>query len=74
MNGNLAEKLVEQAPIEEVKQPKPSNPAKMKLVSIVSVWIAFVILYMAITSGNETFMWAALGLVGATSGFLYLKN
>lgn len=70
----LAEKNYEEVPVQEVKETKPANPAKMKLVSIVSVWISFVVLYFSVISGNETFMWSALGLLTACTGFLYVKN
>lgn len=69
--AEVAKKSVEEAPVKEAKK---DPVVQKKLYSIVLVWIAFVILYFAVSSGNETFMWAALGLMAITSGFLYLKN
>lgn len=73
--SNLAEKRVVETPVkEESKQSKPNNVVQIKLFSIITVWIAFVVGYFALSSGSETFMWVALGLIGLTSGFLYMKN
>jgi len=73
--SNLAEKRVVEQPVQEVKkETKPNNAIQIKLFSIITVWIAFVVGYFALSSGSETFMWAALGLIALTSGFLYMKN
>ena len=75
--SNLAQKRVVNTPVKEnkeSKQNKPTNVVQIKLFSIITVWIAFVIGYFALSSGSETFMWIALGLIALTSGFLYMKN
>ena len=61
-------------PLSKVRKSKPNNVVQIKLFSIITVWIAFVVGYFALSSGNETFMWVALGLIAATSGYLYMKN
>ena len=70
--SELAQKKVEQAPVTEVK--KADNVVQRKLVSIVFVAIAFVILYFAVSSGNETFMWAALGIMALSQVVMYMRN
>ena len=72
--SNLAKKRDVEAPVKQSKESKPNNVVQIKLFSIITVWIAFVVGYFALSSGNETFMWAALGLIAVTSGYLYMKN
>lgn len=76
MSANqLAKKIVEQTPpVQEVKTSQTDRATQMKLFSIISVWIAFVVMYLVVSSGNETYMLAGLGFLGLTTGFLYLKN
>lgn len=53
---------------------KQENVVQKKLFSIVLVWVAFVILYFLLKSGNETMTWVGLGLMAVASGVLYLNN
>lgn len=53
---------------------KNDNVVQQKLFSIVLVWIAFVVLYLTIKSGNDMFMWLGLGFMAVANGVLYLKN
>ena len=73
--SNLAEKRVEKHLLRKLRK-KLSLIMLYKLNCLVlsRFGIAFVVGYFALSSGNETFMWAALGLIAVTSGYLYMKN
>ena len=70
--SELAQKKIEQAPASEVK--KADNVTQKKLVSVIFVAICFVVLYFAISSGSETFMWGALGLTALSQVIMYMRN
>ena len=53
---------------------KQDNVVQKKLMSIILVWIAFVVLYFLLRTGNETMMWLGLGIMAVASGVLYLYN
>lgn len=53
---------------------KKDNTLQKKLVSIVLVWIAFVVLYFLLQSGNETLMWVGLAIMAAANGLLFAFN
>jgi len=69
--SELAQKKVEQAPAAEVKK---ANVIGQKLFSVILNAIAFVVLYFAVTSGSETFMWGALGFTVLAQVVLYIRN
>lgn len=71
MSANqLAEKKVEQAPVIEVKK---DNVIGQKLTSVIFVCIAFVLLYLSLGTGNETMMWAGLGVTALSQVVMYLR-
>jgi len=53
---------------------KKDNVVQKKLFSIILVWIAFVILYFMLQSGNETMMWVGLAVMAVSNAFLYMYN
>lgn len=71
MSANqLAEKRVEQAPVQEVKK---DNMVSKKLSSVIFVCIAFVLLYLSLGTGSETMMWAGLGVTALSQVIMYLR-
>lgn len=50
------------------------NVVQKKLFSIILVWIAFVVLYLMLRTGNEMFMWVGLGIMAVTNGVLFMYN
>jgi len=69
--SEVAQKKVDQAPAAEVKK---ANVIGQKLFSVILNAIAFVVLYFAVTSGSETFMWGALGFASLALIVLYMRN
>lgn len=53
---------------------KKDNAVQKKLLSIILVWIAFVVLYFMLQSGNEMMMWVGLAIMAAANGLLFLNN
>ncbi|WP_018659082.1 hypothetical protein [Allofustis seminis] len=53
---------------------KLDSVLKGKVFAILSVWIAFAVLYALLQTGNETMAWVGLGLMGLANLFLALKN
>lgn len=70
--SQLAQKKVEQAPAAEIK--KADTVVQKKLFSVILNVIAFVVLYLAVSSGSETFMWGALGYTVIAQLVLFLRN
>jgi len=70
--SEVAQKKVDQAPAAEVK--KANNVLAQKLFSVILNAIAFVVLYIAVGSGSETFMWGALGFASLALIVLYMRN
>lgn len=66
------EKALENA--KPVEKNKTDNVVVKKLYSILSVWAAFVILYLAVNSGNDKFIAAGLGITILSTLYLYSKN
>ncbi|RKD23012.1 hypothetical protein BEP19_12335 [Ammoniphilus oxalaticus] len=71
--ARVLEERIEETPV-PVKEVKKDNVVQKKLLSIIFVWVAFAVLYLAVASGNDTFMWAGLGLLAATIGNLYVRH
>lgn len=69
--SELAQKKVEQAPATEVK--KKDNVIGKKLASVIFVVISFVLLYLSLGTGNETMMWAGLGITALSQIVMYLR-
>ncbi|RKD23958.1 hypothetical protein BEP19_05930 [Ammoniphilus oxalaticus] len=61
-------------PVKQVAQPKKDKVVQQKLGSVIFIWVSFVALYFAVSSGNETMMWGGLGLTVLASAMLYLRN
>lgn len=73
--AQLAQRKYEEAPVTETKKKTEADKkSQMKVLSLVLMFIMFTISYFALKSGSETFMWVALGLMIASSGFLFAKN
>lgn len=53
---------------------KKDNVLQKKLLSIILVWVAFVILYFMLQSGNETMMWVGLAIMAAANALLFVNN
>lgn len=53
---------------------KNDNVVQKKLFSIILVWIAFVVLYLMLRTGNEMLMWAGLGIMAVSNAVLYMNN
>lgn len=71
--AELSQKKHEEAPVTEIKQ-KTDKTAQLKLLSLIFVFIMFVVSYFALKSGSETFMWVSLALTTVASLFLYARN
>ena len=69
--SEVAQKKIEQAPVAEVKKKDVTG---QKLFSVILNVIAFVVLYYAVGSGNETFMWGGLGFSVLALIVLYMRN
>ncbi|RKD23956.1 hypothetical protein BEP19_05920 [Ammoniphilus oxalaticus] len=67
----LAEKRLEEAPVKQVKKDKV---VQQKLFSVIFIWIAFIALYFAVSSGSDAVMWGGLGLTVVAAAVLFLRN
>lgn len=52
---------------------KKDNVLQMKIISVLSVAVAFVILYLALRSGNDTATWAGLAVMAVSNIILYMN-
>ncbi|RKD23960.1 hypothetical protein BEP19_05940 [Ammoniphilus oxalaticus] len=70
----VVEKTSERVSVQETAERKKDRVVQQKLMSVIFIWVAFVVLYLAVSSGSETFMWAGLGMTILASGLLYVRN
>ncbi|RKD25825.1 hypothetical protein BEP19_02500 [Ammoniphilus oxalaticus] len=63
----------EKATVTTIKK-NADRTSQLKVLSLIFMFIMFTISFFALKSGNETFMWIALGLMVASAGFLYARN
>ena len=71
--AELTQKKYEEAPATEPKQ-SADKKAQLKLLSLIFMFIMFVVSYFALNSGSEGFMWISLALTVVASIFLYARN
>jgi len=68
--NEVAEKRIQETPVKEVKK---DNVIGQKLFSVIFVAIAFVLLYLSLGSGSESFMWAGLGVITLSQIVMFFK-